>query len=144
MARFTHTIDAKGRVFVPARLRDSIGAALIVTLSLDEGYLSAYTPENFRQIREQIGQLSGTDPAVRRLKRTIIGEAMPCDLDAQGRISVSDELWARIGAAPGAEICFIDMFDKLEICTKTFYDSQKEEQRSLAQMDLTRFDVRGL
>jgi len=69
MARFTHTIDAKGRVFVPARLRDSIGASLVVTLSLDEGYLSAYTPENFRQIREQIAQLSGTDPAVRRLKR---------------------------------------------------------------------------
>ncbi|MBP1757714.1 MAG: MraZ protein [Firmicutes bacterium] len=144
MARFTHTIDAKGRVFVPARLRDSIGATLIVTLSLDEGYLSAYTPENFRQIREQIGQLSGTDPAVRRLKRTIIGEAMPCDLDAQGRISVSDELWARIGVSAGEEICFIDMFDKLEICAKSFYDSQKEEQRSLAQMDLTRFDVRGL
>jgi MraZ protein len=144
MARFTHTIDAKGRVFVPARLRDSIGATLIVTLSLDEGYLSAYTPENFRQIREQIGQLSGTDPAVRRLKRTIIGEAMPCDLDAQGRISVSDELWVRIGVNAGEEICFIDMFDKLEICAKSFYDSQKKEQRSLAQMDLTRFDVRGL
>jgi hypothetical protein len=78
-------------------LRDSIGASLVVTLSLDEGYLSAYTPENFRQIREQIAQLSGTDPAVRRLKRLIIGEAMPCDLDGQGRISVSDELWAQIG-----------------------------------------------
>lgn len=144
MARYTHTIDAKGRVFVPARLRDGIGATLIVTLSLDEGYLSAYTPETFRQIREQINLLSGTDPAVRRLKRTIIGEAMPCDLDGQGRISVSDELWAQIGVEPGEEICFIDMFDKLEICAKHFYDSQKEEQRSLAQIDLTRFDVRGL
>lgn len=144
MARFTHTIDAKGRVFVPARLRDSIGATLIVTLSLDDGYLSAYTPENFRQIREQISQLSGTDPAVRRLKRTIIGEAMPCDLDSQGRISVSDELWAQIEVRPGDEICFIDMFDKLEICAKRFYDNQKDEQRSLAQIDLTRFDVRGL
>ncbi len=144
MARFTHTIDAKGRVFVPARLRDSIGASLVVTLSLDEGYLSAYTPENFRQIREQIAQLSGTDPAVRRLKRLIIGEAMLCDLDGQGRISISDELWAQIGVKPGEEICFIDMFDKLEICAKSFYDQQKEEQGSLAQMDLTRFDVRGL
>jgi MraZ protein len=144
MARFTHTIDAKGRVFVPARLRDSLGASLIVTLSLDDGYLSAYTPDNFRLIREQINQLSGTDPAVRRLKRTIIGEAMACDLDGQGRISISEELWSHIHVTPGDEICFIDMFDKLEICSKTFYQQQQEEQGSLSGVDLSKFDVRGL
>ncbi|MDD3930729.1 MAG: division/cell wall cluster transcriptional repressor MraZ [Eubacteriales bacterium] len=143
-ARYTHTIDAKGRVFVPARLRGSIGASLIVTLSLDDGYLSAYTPEQFRLIREQISQLSGTDPAVRRLKRLIIGEAMVCELDGQGRISVSDELWSHIQVARGDEICFIDMFDKLEICSRSFYEDQKEDQGSLSGVDLTRFDVKGL
>ena len=144
MARYTHTIDAKGRVFVPARLRGTIGASLVVTLSLDEGYLSAYTPDQFHHIREQINQLSGTDPAVRRLKRLIIGEAMVCELDSQGRISISDELWSHIQVGRGEEICFIDMFDKLEICAKAFYDYQKEDQGSLAGVDLTRFDVKGL
>ena len=144
MARFTHTIDAKGRVFVPARLHGTIGASLVVTLSLDDGYLSAYSPEQFTLIREQLGQLSGTDPQVRRLKRLLIGEAMTCELDSQGRISVSDELWSHIQVRRGDEICFIDMIDKLEICAKTFYDEQKEEQGSLAGVDLTRFDVKGL
>lgn len=144
MARYTHIIDAKGRVFVPARLRGTIGAALVVTLSLDDGYLSAYTPDQFKQIREQISQLSGTDPAVRRLKRLIIGEAMVCELDNQGRISISDELWSHITVARGDEVCFIDMIDKLEICAKTFYEAQKEEQGSLSGVDLTRFDVKGL
>jgi MraZ protein len=144
MARFTHTIDAKGRVFVPARLRDNLGASLIVTLSLDDGYLSAYSPEQFKSIREQIGQLSGTDPDVRRLKRTIIGEAMACELDSQGRISVSEELWSHIQVRPGDEVCFIDMFDKLEICSKSFYQTQKEAQGSLSGVDLSRFDVKGI
>ena len=144
MARYTHTIDAKGRVFVPARLRGTIGASLVVTLSLDDGYLSAYTPEQFHLIREQISQLSGTDPAVRRLKRLIIGEAMTCELDSQGRISISDELWSQIKVGRGDEICFIDMFDKLEICSKAFYELNREEQGSLAGVDLTRFDVKGL
>ena len=130
MARFTHTIDAKGRVFVPARLREGMGSSLIVTLSLDDGYLSAYSPDNFRIIREQINQLSGTDPAVRRLKRSIIGEAMACEMDGQGRISVSEELWSHISVRPGDEVCFIDMFDKLEICSKAFYNKQNEEQGS--------------
>lgn len=144
MARYTHTIDAKGRVFVPARLRDSLGASLVVTLSLDDGFLSLYTPERFRQIRDQLSQLSGTDPAVRKLKRAIIGEAMVCDLDSQGRISISDELWSHIDVDPGDEICFIDMFDKLEICSRGFYQQQKEDQGSLSDVDLTRFDVKGL
>ena len=144
MARFTHTIDAKGRVFVPARLREGMGSSLIVTLSLDDGFLSAYSPENFRQIREQINQLSGTDPAVRRLKRSIIGEAMVCEMDGQGRISVSEELWSHISVRAGDEVCFIDMFDKLEICSKAFYNQQKEEQGSLSGVDLSRFDVKGL
>ncbi len=144
MARYTHTIDAKGRVFVPARLRGTIGSALVVTLSLDDGYLSAYTPEHFHEIRQQISQLSGTDPAVRMLKRLIIGEAMVCELDGQGRISISDELWSHITVNRGDEICFIDMIDKLEICAKSFYEKQKEEQGSLADLDLTRFDVKGL
>lgn len=144
MARYTHTIDARGRVFVPARLRGSLGSSLVVTLSLDDGYLSVYTSEQFTQIRNQISQLSGTDPAVRRLKRAIIGEAMPCDLDSQGRISVSDELWSHIGVTAGAEICFIDMFDKLEICSREFYQNQRKEQGSLSDVDLTRFDVKGL
>lgn len=144
MARYTHTIDAKGRVFVPARLRDSLGASLVATLSLDDGFLSLYTPERFRQIRDQLSQLSGTDPAVRRLKRAIVGEAMVCDLDSQGRISISDELWSHIDVGPGEEVCFIDMFDKLELCSRSFYQQQKEEQGSLADVDLTRFDVKGL
>ena len=144
MARFTHTIDAKGRVFVPARLREGMGSSLIVTLSLDDGYLSAYSPDNFRIIRDQINQLSGTDPAVRRLKRSIIGEAMACEMDGQGRISVSEELWSHISVRPGDEVCFIDMFDKLEICSKAFYNKQNEEQGSLSGVDLSRFDVKGL
>jgi MraZ protein len=144
MARYTHTIDAKGRVFIPARLRDELGKVLVVTQNIDDGYLSGYTPERFTEIRKQLEQLSGTDPATRRLRRAIVGEAMACELDAQGRISVSMELWSHIGVAPGDEICFIDLYDKIEICAKTFYDAQKEDQGSLSRVDLSRFDVRGL
>lgn len=144
MARYTHTIDAKGRVFMPAKLRERLGTSLVVTLSLDDGYLSVYTPEQFSQIRQQISQLSGTDPDVRRLKRAIIGEAMVCGLDSQGRMSISEELWSHILVRPGEEICFIDMFDKLEICSREYYQSQRKEQGSLSDVDLTRFDVKGL
>ena len=46
----------------------------------DDNYLSAYTPEQFNSIREQLSALSGTDPEVRLLRRAIIGEAIECSL----------------------------------------------------------------
>lgn len=144
MARYTHTVDKKGRVIVPARLRENLDGVLFVTLSLDENYLSAYTPEQFNSIRNQISSLSGTDPDVRLLKRAIIGEAVECTFDAQGRISLSDNLWDWIGVEAGEEICFIDMYDKVDICSKEFYEKSLEDISSLRDLDLTRFDVQGL
>lgn len=144
MARYTHTVDKKGRVIVPARLRDNLDGVLYVTLSLDDNYLSAYTPEQFKSIRQQISALSGTDPDVRRLKRAIIGEAIECSFDSQGRISLSDNLLMWIGVKAGDEICFIDMYDKLDICSKEFYEQSMADLGSLSDLDLTRFDVQGL
>ncbi|NLJ94546.1 MAG: cell division/cell wall cluster transcriptional repressor MraZ [Clostridiaceae bacterium] len=144
MARYTHTIDKKGRVIVPARLRENLDGVLFVTLSLDDNYLSAYTPEQFNSIREQLSALSGTDPEVRLLRRAIIGEAIECSFDSQGRISLGENLLKWIDVKPGEEICFIDMYDKLDICSKEFYEKSLEEIGSLSDLDLTRFDVQGL
>lgn len=144
MARYTNKIDSKGRVFVPSKLRDSMGKSIVVTLSLDSGYLSAYTEERFSHIRNQFEALNSMDPQVRRVIRLIIGEALVCDLDTQGRISVSSELWEHIGAQPTEEISIIDLGDKLDICSKSFYERKKEELSSILDLDLTGYNVTGL
>ncbi len=144
MARYNHTIDAKGRVVVPAKLRNSIGGLLHVTNSLDKGYLSGYTDEQFRAVKEQISTFNMTNPKARFLRREIIGEAQECELDSQGRISVANNLWEKIGAKPGDEICFIDMFDKIEICTMAQYEREAEQFGDLSEMDFSEFDVTGL
>ena len=144
MARYTHTIDAKGRVVVPAKLRNNLGGCILVTNSLDDAYLSGYTTEQFRSVKEQIAALNMTDPRARILRRRIIGEAQECELDSQGRISVSAELWNKIGVEPGDEICFIDMFDKIEICSVKFYEEQMASLAGLSEIDFSEFDVKGL
>ena len=53
MARYTHTIDTKGRVIVPAKLREMLGGVLVVTQGIDDGFLAAYTPEQFNTIKDQ-------------------------------------------------------------------------------------------
>ena len=144
MARYTHIIDKKGRVIVPARLRENLTGTLHITGNLDPGYLTLYTSEQFSSIRAQLLQLSGTDPDVRRFHRFIIGEAVVCEIDSQGRISLSSNLWDLIGVGPGDEICFIDMIDKVEICSEQFYQEQKAHEDPIAGLDLSKFDVKGL
>ncbi|NLW89758.1 MAG: hypothetical protein GXY43_08610 [Clostridiaceae bacterium] len=144
MARFTNKIDVKGRVFLPSKLRDTLGRNVVVTLSLDEGFLSVYTDSRFRRIREQFEQLNSMDPKVRRVTRLIVGEALSCDVDAQGRISVSSELWDHIGVKPGEEVCIVNIGDKLDLCAKEFYERKKAELSSVMELDLTEYNVTGL
>lgn len=144
MARYTHTVDTKGRVIVPAKLREKLDGALIVTQGIDQGYLAAYTPQQFEAIKEQILNNSSTGYEIRKLKRDVLGASTLCDFDGQGRMSVPGFLWKHIGVQPGEEICFIDVFDKIEICSQAFFDQSQEEEGTLADMDLTGYDIRGL
>lgn len=144
MARFFHSVDQKGRVIVPVRVRNNLDGVLYVTPSLDEGYLSAYSSEQFQSILDQLNQQSGTDPEFRQFRRDFLGIAQACELDSQGRIGLSTDLMELIGISPGDEICFIDMFGKVEICSKRFFDQEEAGKNTLSQMDLRRFDVKGL
>ena len=51
MARFINKMDAKGRIFIPAKLRDQIGSPMFVTLNQDKGYLSIYGEDHFQEFR---------------------------------------------------------------------------------------------
>ncbi|MDD2214882.1 MAG: division/cell wall cluster transcriptional repressor MraZ [Oscillospiraceae bacterium] len=144
MARYTHSSDAKGRIFIPAKLREHLRSAVFVTRSLDLGYLAVYTESQFESVRQQIYQLPGTNPAARRLRREIVGEAVRCQLDSQGRISISEELWQSIDVTAGEEICLIDMGDTLEICGKAFYERQRQAAQPINELDLSAYDVKGI
>lgn len=144
MARYTHKSDAKGRLFIPAKLRDSLGGTVVVTRSLDRGYLAIYTEEQFDHVREQLAQLPGTDQRARQLRRFIVGEAIRCDLDAQGRIGISEELWQEIGVSAGDEVFVIDIGDGLELVSKAFFEAQKADGLSVTDLDLSAYDVKGI
>ncbi|HHW93611.1 MAG TPA: hypothetical protein GX734_03860 [Clostridiaceae bacterium] len=144
MARYTHTVDNKGRVIVPVKLREQLDGVLIVTQGIDKGFLAAYTPEEFEVIKDQILNHSSTGYEIRKLKREVLGSSTICEFDGQGRISVPAFLWDHIFVNPGDEICFIHVFDKIEICSQSFYDKLQEEETPLSEMDLSRYEIRGL
>ncbi|MBP5493358.1 MAG: hypothetical protein J6Y08_11000 [Clostridiales bacterium] len=143
MARFMNKIDAKGRIFVPAKVRDKIGPRMFVTVNQDKNYLSVYSEERFDRICDAFDNIPTTTPEILKARRAIIGEALECEIDSQGRISVTSELWERIGAKPSSEICIYQLRDMLEICTAAYYESSKESEAE-GSFDLQNYEIRGL
>ena len=89
---YQHALDNKGRIFIPAKLRDELGVAAYVTLSMDR-CLSVYSEESWNVLVEKVNAL----PFVRQRKmRPLFAHAVRCELDAQGRILLPQSLrdWA--------------------------------------------------
>ena len=85
---YQHTLDAKGRLSIPARLRDDLGETFYVTLSMDK-CLSAYSAESWQEFRDKVNAM----PYVKQRKmRPLFAHAAKCELDAQGRALIPQNL----------------------------------------------------
>ena len=85
---YMHTLDAKGRLAVPSRLRDELGGIFYVTLSMDR-CLSAYSAESWQRFSDKVDAM----PFVKqRRMRPLFAFAARCETDAQGRILLPQNL----------------------------------------------------
>ena len=85
---YAHNLDAKGRLFIPARLREELGDVFYVTLSMDR-CLSAYNAQSWQDFSDKVNAM----PYVKQRKmRPLFAYAAKCELDAQGRILIPQNL----------------------------------------------------
>ena len=85
---YQHSLDAKGRLFIPASLRETLGQSFFVTVS-PEQCLSGYPMEKWNRLKEKYEAMSYKD---RKKIRSVFSHAAKCDLDAQGRILLPMQL----------------------------------------------------
>ena len=83
---YKHSIDAKGRLAMPARLREELGERFTVTKGLD-GCLAVYPEKEWEALEDRIRGLGNGEKA-RRVKRYYFANAFDAQLDAQGRILI--------------------------------------------------------
>ncbi len=92
---YTHSIDSKGRLNVPAKYRKALPPhardTLVVTLWF-EGCLAVYSLDDWERLKNDLRHLPVTDKAARRYIRTIISQAAESKIDKQGRIMVPKRL----------------------------------------------------
>ena len=91
--QYAHNIDAKGRLFIPAKLREELGETFYVTMGMD-GCLSVYSDESCAKFTEKFESLPYTRT---KAMRPLFANAAKCEPDAQGRILLPAKLRAYAG-----------------------------------------------
>ena len=132
-----HTLDAKGRLIIPARFRELLGEEFTVTRGLD-GCLFAYPQEEWKAFAAKLRTLPLMDEGARRLTRFFAAGATPCELDKQGRILVPATL--REFAHLEKDVVLAGMVNRVEIWDKerwTANNTFSSEDLKLASIHLT-------
>lgn len=119
MGEHNHTIDAKGRIIVPAKFREELGDEFVVTLGLD-GCLFVYPNDEWNNFVNELKGLPGNKEA-RQLQRYFMAGAAQCEADKQGRILIPQKL--REHAGIDKELVFVGVLNKIEIWSKERWDS---------------------
>lgn len=93
---FGHALDTKGRVFIPARWRESLGDAVIVMMGLlpdtELRCLFCMSLTEWDAFSARLSQLPVTDMAGQAVRRRLYASAAACEIDKQGRILLPQNL----------------------------------------------------
>ena len=120
LGRYAHSLDAKGRLAIPARFREALAEGLVLTRGIDR-CLSLYPMAAWLPLAERVSALPITDPDARNFRRMVFAEAVNLELDAQGRILVPPEL--RRYAALEREAVVVGVHTAIEVWSPERWDA---------------------
>lgn len=115
MGEYNHTIDAKGRLIVPARFREVLGEEFVVTKGLD-GCLFVYPNTEWQAFEAKLQTLPLTNKNARQFTRFFLAGAASCEVDKQGRILLPQVL--REFAGLEKEVVLVGVASRIEIWSK--------------------------
>ena len=142
MFRGAHAInlDDKGRLAIPTKFRALLQAdcegQLVCTIDLKDPCLLLYPLSEWQDVEHKLSQLSNMVDAERRVKRILLGSAMECQLDKNGRILLSSPLRAHAGL--NKKLMLVGQLNKFELWDEDLWNEKLQQDIALEQQkDLT-------
>ena len=125
---YTHSMDAKKRVFIPSKFRDDLGEEFYITRKFDT-YLSVYTAEEWEAYVQKISELPEAD--AEEFQDFILGAAQKCIPDASGRIVLDERLMRH--AKIEKNIVFVGSGKQIRIFAEDIWN-ERESRRDYEKM----------
>ena len=91
MGEYEHSLDVKGRLIMPAKLREDMGEKFIITKGLD-GCLFGFSQNEWTNFEEKLKALPLTNKNARDFVRFFLSGAIECEIDKQGRFLITSNL----------------------------------------------------
>lgn len=125
---YNHSLDAKKRVFIPAKYREDLGDTFYITRKFDT-YLSIYTAEDWDAYLEKIEKLPESIGA--EIQDFILGGAQKCTTDNSGRIIIDDKLLKH--AKINKNVVFVGAGRQIRVWAEELWE-EREQTRDFEKM----------
>jgi MraZ protein len=109
---YSHQLDEKGRLIIPARYRPHLKQGAILTRGLDHN-LVIYPHDAWQVVSERVNTMPITQPTARALRRLLFSGAVELSIDRQGRMFIPTYL--REYASLDGEVLIAGMETFLEL-----------------------------
>ena len=131
-------LDAKGRLSVPARQRESLldisAGSIVVSIDPQSSCLVLYPLREWERIERDVQNLPTLNPTIRRFQRLVLGYASDLDLDSNGRILLPGAL--REYAHLEKRVVLVGQGNKLELWSESLWEAECEAALAAEEADL--------
>jgi len=135
---YEYSVDSKGRINIPSRLRKYVSPEANDTFVITRGYdacLFMYPLDEWNRLEHSIRELATTNPKHRFFMRTLLERATECQLDGQSRVIIPRDLLQFAGIEN--DVVILGVLERIELWNpKTYREyvaSQADSYESVAQ-----------
>ena len=125
IGEYEHSLDVKGRLIMPAKLREDMGEKFIITKGLD-GCLFGFSQTEWSNFEEKLKTLPLTNKNARDFVRFFLSGATECELDKQGRFLIASNL--REYANMEKDVVIIGVGTRLEIWNRNKWKAYNSDE----------------
>ena len=124
VGEYYHTLDAKNRLFIPAKHREVLGETFYITRKMGDKCLAIYSAEEWEKLSAKLTEFP--DSVVKSLKKFLYSKTISVAPDAQGRVMLTPALIEYSGI--DENVAVIGCGDHAQIWAE---DAWKEDEQNL-------------
>lgn len=127
VGEYVYSVDDKGRLTIPAKIRHEFESGIVLTVGLDD-CLWGFTREGWERFSAKLSGLPSGMTDARTLTRFFFSQASDNSLDRQGRVLIPENL--REHAALDGEAVVVGVGDRIEMWSPERWQEFKAEQEA--------------